>query len=243
MSRSDFYGIIHMGDNMCGRFTVNYTYEQMLEYLGKEYSIFDFDYDLPRYNIAPGQQLLSVIYDGKNYRVGTFKWGLVPSFSKDDKSGFKMINARSEGIEEKASFRDSFFHKRCIILSDGFYEWDNVSGSKKPYYITFDNKKLIAYAGIWSHYVKNGKSLYTCSIITTKANDAISAIHERMPVILDNDKAKQWIGTNNGSETLKELLTQYPSERTHMIEVSTKVNKVVNDDPSLIEEHQDYTLF
>ncbi len=228
---------------MCGRFTVNYTYEQMLEYLNKEYSIFDFDFELPRYNMAPGQRLLSVIYDGENYRAGSFKWGLVPHFSKDDKVGYKMINARSESIEEKVSFKDSFFNKRCIILSDGFYEWDKVSGSNKPYYITFEGKKLMAYAGIWSRYVKDGRSLYTCSIVTTKANDKIAAIHERMPVILDSNNARKWIGIENDLDYLKALLSQYPSEKIEMIEVSTKVNKVVNDDPSLIEEHHEYTLF
>ena len=228
---------------MCGRFTVNYTYEQMLEYLNKEYSIFDFDYELPRYNVAPGQQVFSVIYDGENYRAGTFKWGLVPSFSKDEKSGYKMINARSESIEDKVSFKDSFFNKRCLILSDGFYEWDKVSGSKKPYYITFEDKKMMAYAGIWSRYVKNGRSLYTCSIITTSANDKVGSIHERMPVILESDDAKKWLGDNSDLEYLKNILQQYPSEKISMIEVSTKINKVDNDDPSLIEEHQEYTLF
>jgi len=155
---------------MCGRFTINYTYEQMLEYLKDEYSVFDFDFDLPRYNVSPGQQVLSIIYDGDKFRVGSFKWGFIPAFSKDEKSGYKMINARSEGIEEKVSFKDSFFNKRCLILSDGFYEWDKVSGSNRPYYITFKDKKLMAYAGIWSHNIKDGQSLYTCSIITNKAN-------------------------------------------------------------------------
>jgi len=243
MSDSAFYGIIRIGDNMCGRFTVNYTYEQMLEYLHKEYSIFDFDFQLPRYNVAPGQHVLSIIFDGENYRACTFKWGLVPPFSIDDKTGYKMINARSESIEEKASFKDSFYQKRCIIMSDGFYEWDKVTGSNKPYYITFDEHKLLGYAGIWSKCVKEGKSLYTCSIITTNANTKIRSIHERMPVVLDTDNAKKWLGINNDVKYLKRLLTVYPSDRTNMIEVSKKVNKVDNDDPSLIEEHQEYTLF
>lgn len=228
---------------MCGRFTVNYTYEQMLEYLNKEYSIFDFDYELPRYNVSPGQQVLSVIYDGNNYRAGTFKWGLIQPFSKDEKSGYKMINARSESIEEKVSFKDSFFNKRCLILSDGFYEWDNVTGTKKPYYITFENRKMMAYAGIWSRYVKDGRSIYTCSIITTSANSLVGSIHERMPVILDSDDAKKWLNSDNDLMLLKSLLHQYPTEKLSMIEVSKKVNTVANDDPSLIEEHQEYTLF
>ena len=228
---------------MCGRFTVNYTYEQMLEYLNKEYSVFDFDFELPRYNISPGQQVLSVISDGDNYRVGTFKWGFVPPFSPNEKVGYKMINARAETITEKASFRDSFFHKRCVILSDGFYEWDKVSGSNKPYYITFENNKLMAYAGIWSRYVKEGKSLYTCAIVTTTANAKIRDIHDRMPVILTPDKAKKWIGGTNDKDYLHDLLSQYPEDKTYKIEVSSKVNKVSNDDPSLIEEHHELTLF
>jgi putative SOS response-associated peptidase YedK len=228
---------------MCGRFTVNYTYEQMLKYLSEEYSIFDFNFELPRYNMAPGQQVLSVIYDGENYRTGTFKWGLVPSFSKSDKEGYKMINARAEGIEEKASFKDSFFNKRCIILSDGFYEWDKISGTKRPYYITFNDKKLMAYAGLWSRYVNKGKSVYTCTIITVTANQKLGKIHERMPVILGNKEAKEWMDTNCDIDYLKSLLVPYPSEYIEMIEVSKNVNMVANDDPSLIEEHQEYTLF
>lgn len=228
---------------MCGRFTVNYTYEQMLEYLSDEYSVFDFDFDLPRYNISPGQQVIGLIYDGDKYHAGTFKWGFIPSFSKDEKSAYKMINARTEGIEEKASFKDSFFNKRCLILSDGFYEWDKVTGSNRPYYITFEDKKLMAYAGLWSRYVKDGKSIYTCTIITTKANQAVGKVHERMPVVLDSINAKKWIGSNCDVDFLKSLLEQYPDQHTTIIEVSKKVNKVINDDPSLIEEHQEYTLF
>lgn len=228
---------------MCGRFTVNYTYEQMLEYLDKEYSIFDFDYDLPRYNVSPGQQILSIISDGEKYRIGTFKWGFIPSFSKDESSAYKMINARTEGIESKKSFKDSFFHKRCIILSDGFYEWDKLSGTKTPYYFTFENKKMFAYAGIWSKYVKDGESIYTCSIITTKANKLIGKYHDRMPVVLDTNKAKKWLSYNIDLEELKDLMIQYNSQLMGCIEVSKKVNNTSNDDPTLIEEFNELRLF
>lgn len=231
---------------MCGRFTVNYTYEELLQYLDDEYSVFDMkeEVDLPRYNMAPGQQIISIISDGENYRAGTFKWGFVPSFSKDSNIGYKMINARSEDIEEKMSFKDSFFNKRCIVLSDGFYEWDNIKGTKKPYYISFKDKKIRAYAGIWSRYIKDGKPIYTCAIITTGANKLVGEIHHRMPVILTEEKAKLWLNNKEVDlDKLKSLMVSYDSDLMFKHQVSEHINKVSNDDELCIKEYNELTLF
>ena len=231
---------------MCGRFTVNYTYDQMLKYLEKEYSIFDMelDFELPRYNVSPGQQVLSVINDGENYRVGTFKWGFIPEYTTDDSSAYKMINARSEDITSKMAFRDSFFNKRCIILSDGFYEWDKVTGSKNPYYIAFKDKSLVAFAGIWSRYVKNGVPIYTTSILTTKANALVGEIHDRMPVVLSSIEAKKWLDNRLvDKDVLQSLLVSYDSQHMSKHQVSTHVNKVANDDVTCIEEYVELRLF
>jgi len=122
---------------MCGRFTVSYTYEELLGYLGSEYGIKEIKGDvvLPRYNVAPGNEIISIISDGRKYRSGLFKWGFIPSYASSINEGFKMINARSEGIEKKTSFKDSFLNKRCIILADSFYEWKQVGKDKVPFRI------------------------------------------------------------------------------------------------------------
>lgn len=231
---------------MCGRFTVNYTYDQMLEFLNEKYSIFDLkdDVELPRYNVSPGQQVLSIISDGNKFRVGTFKWGFVSDVASKKVSKSIMINTRSETIENKVMFKDSFLNKRCIVLSDGFYEWDNETGTKKPFFIGFKDKRLLAYAGIWSKNKVNGKMQYTCSILTTKANDLISEIHNRMPVILTHDNAIKWLDKEiDNLDDLKVLFKSYDSDLMFKHEVSKRVNKVSNDDIDCIKVYNDITLF
>lgn len=225
---------------MCGRFVVSYTYDQLVAFLGNAFDIFDLDENvaIPNYNVAPGQQVISVISDGTNYRVGTLKWGLVPSFSKDEKSGYKMINARRETIHIKPSFKQSFFQKRCVILANGFYEWKRKDGSKKPHYITLNDQEMFLMAGLWSGYQKeDGSMLYTTTIITTEANEKMSDLHDRMPVILDLDAARVWLNPKERNiEILDSLLTQYPNELIDYYEVSNLVNNVRNNDVECIQE-------
>jgi putative SOS response-associated peptidase YedK len=227
---------------MCGRFTVSYTYEQMLEYLKTEYSIFDFDYQLPRYNIAPSQDVLSVISDGEKFRVGTFKWGYVPKYVPSSKLIPSLINAKGETIDQLVSFKESFHNRRCIIFSDGFYEWDHIPGSKQPYYFTFEDQRMRAYAGIWNKTMKNKKPVYTVAIITVSANRMLSDVHDRMPAILDEEAVKIWLDKNTDSETLKSLLTPYDYKKMKRIQVNKKVNNTNNDDPSLVNEYIEYTI-
>lgn len=231
---------------MCGRFTVNYTYQQMLEYLNKEYSIFDMENDmvLPRYNVAPGQQVMAVINEGESYKLTTFKWGFIPSFNKNPNKGYQMINARSEDIEHKMAFKDSFYNKRCVIISDGFYEWDTKSSTNPPYYISFKDNKMKAYAGIWNKSIVSGEEVYTCAILTTKANSLVGDIHDRMPVILSNEEALKWLNTRKISTSdLKKLLNQYDSVKMYKHEVNRRVNNVKNDDSKCIEEYKELRLF
>lgn len=231
---------------MCGRFVVSYTLEQLKEFLSTTYSIFDFDEEYePRYNVAPSQNVLSIIYDGNNYRVGSLRWGFVPAFAKDEKSGFKMINARSETVIEKKAFRNSFYNNRCVILSDGFYEWDKLGGTKKPMLIQMKNKKLFTYAGLYSTFIKeDGTVLYTTTILTTKANDVVKDIHDRMPVILNQDSMKIWLDPKiKDTELLTSFLTPFDSNKMMKIQVSTKVNKIINNSKDLMDEVIEYTLF
>jgi len=231
---------------MCGRFTVTYTYEQMIHFLSEEFAVFDMSLDvkIPRYNMAPGQQVLSIIKSGERYKVGTLKWGFLPTYSTDRNYEYNLINARSEGLAEKSTFKDSLFHRRCLIVSDGFYEWDAKLKTQHPYYITFKDKRLRLYAGIWNKTTIGGITSYTCAIITTQANGLVGKIHDRMPVILDIDKAKKWLESEDISEEyLNDILNQYDESLMEMHMVSSYVNKVKNDDLKCIELFEDYTLF
>jgi len=224
---------------MCGRFTLTVSLETLLKIVAERFDIFDVDgdIDLPRYNIAPSQQVLAIIHDGDKYRLGTMKWGLVPPFATDEKIGSKMINAKAETIDEKPSFKNAFMSKRCLILADGFYEWDKYSNEKTPYRITVKGEHLMAFAGIWSRYVKpDGEKLFTCSIITTAANGMMKSIHDRMPVILDEITQKAWLQKDVASaHELKKLLIPFDENLMEKYVVSKEVNRPANDHPDIIK--------
>ena len=223
---------------MCGRFTLTVSLETLLKIVAERFDIFDSEenFDLPRYNIAPSQQVLAIIHDGEKYRLGTMKWGLVPPFATDEKIGFKMINAKAETIDEKPSYKQSFMHKRCLILADGFYEWDKYSNEKTPYRIIVKDQPMIAFAGIWSRYVKpNGDKLFTCSIITTEANQMMKPIHDRMPVILDEAAQRVWLKKEVSSGELKKLLLPYDDNLMEKYVVSKEVNRPANEHPDVIK--------
>jgi len=223
---------------MCGRFVVSYTYEQLLSFLDDAFDIVELNQTIqvPSYNVAPGQQVLSVINDGSNYRAGTLRWGLVPSFSKDEKIGYNMINARSETILSKPSFKSSFSQKRCLILANGFYEWKRENKTKTPMYITLNNKEMLLFAGLYSSFKReDGSILYTTTIITTEANELMSDIHDRMPVILSIENAKEWLNKEKTETELVKLLTQYPSDDMTYYEVSSFVNNASNNQKECIE--------
>lgn len=224
---------------MCGRYGISVTKEELNEYLNEHYNIeiLDENITLPRYNIGPGQDAISLIHDGTKYRVGVLKWGFVPSWSKDEKIGSKMINAREETLAQKPSFRKPFMQRRCIILADGFFEWYRTTSTKTPYYFYLKNNKIFGFAGLWTTYKReDGSSLYTCTIITTKANTLMQDIHNRMPVILTEESAKIWLDPQlRDLKVLHTLLTQYDSAEMELHQVSSRVNNVEHDDKEIIQ--------
>jgi putative SOS response-associated peptidase YedK len=211
---------------MCGRFSLTVSEEIIQQY-------FPFEFPkkvLPRYNIAPGQEVLAVISDGEKITGKMLKWGLVPYWANDPKIGFKMINARAETVDEKASFKQAFKKRRCLVLADGFYEWKKEGNKKIPYRFTLKSERPFAFAGLWERWNKHGDPMYTCTIITTKANELVKAIHERMPVILPKEWEEVWLDPAlDDTEYLKSLLQPYPAEEMNMYEVSTAVNSAKND--------------
>jgi len=181
---------------MCGRFTVTVSYEELTRHLTKTYQIdpLDLQTKLPRYNISPGQEIISVINDGRKNRVGLLKWGFIPSFAKDENIGFSMINAKAETLSEKVSFKESLRFKRCVVLADSFYEWRKDGKDKTPYRFLLKDQKLFPIASLFSTYQKtDGTKIHSVTLITTKPNDLVKDIHNRMPVILNEKDQAIWL--------------------------------------------------
>ncbi len=189
----------------------------------------------PRYNSAPSQNL-AVISTENPDELSFYRWGLIPFWSKDIKIGNRLINAKSETISEKPAFRNSFKRKRCLVLSDGFFEWKKITAKEKiPYRIFLKDEPLFAMAGIWDTWKDaEGKPINSFSILTTGPNELMKNIHHRMPVILGRDNEQEWLKSEN-SEELKRLFDPFPSEQITAYPVSKLVNSPVNDVPEIME--------
>ena len=219
---------------MCGRFTLTADQDSFED----RFSLTGFDLGwVPSFNIAPTQEVLTVTNDGSENRPELMRWGLVPSWTKDPKIGNRMINARSETLTEKPSFRTAFKRRRCLIPADGFYEWKREGKAKKPMLITANPGGLFALAGLWETWKQPDDSwLLTCAIITTSANEFMKSIHDRMPVILPRESEASWLDPEEqDTAMLSELLLPYDSGRMEAYEVSTLVNSPRNNFPEVIE--------
>lgn len=216
---------------MCGRFTLTDEIINLQSHFQFEY----YEETVPRYNIAPGQDILTIVSDGKNRIGSNMKWGFVPYWAEDKKIGYKMINARAETIETKPSFKHSFRRKRCLILADGFYEWKKTADGKQPYRFVMKDGKTFAFAGLWESWHKGNEQLVSCTIITTGPNELTSDVHNRMPVILPQHTYDTWLNPKfEDVGELKMLLKPYPAQEMDKYEVSTLVNAAKNDHPELI---------
>lgn len=218
---------------MCGRFTLTVDPAELQDAF-RQYA-FPAAF-APRYNIAPSQPILVIPNDGQD-KADFFVWGLIPKWAKDPAIGNKLINARGETVAEKPSFRGGFKHKRCLILADGFYEWKAAgSKTKTPYFIHMKDRKPFAFAGLWDEWNSpDGGPLRTCVIITTEPNELMSAIHNRMPVILDPQDYALWLDSAPQTpENLIGLIKPFPAEAMTAHPVSTLVNKPGNDRPECV---------
>jgi putative SOS response-associated peptidase YedK len=217
---------------MCGRFTLMLDAEE----LKSEFDLQHVPADVfPRYNIAPSQQLV-VVTDWAARRAEWMRWGLVPSWAKDPAIGNKMINARSETAQEKPSFRNAFARRRCLILADGFYEWQRPPGKgpSAPYYFYAADGKPFAFAGLWEFWRSpEGEDLRSCTILTTRANGIVSPVHERMPVMLSGTEMQGWLSPGS-AEDLMTLLRPFPDEAMSSHPVSRLVNSPDHDGPELV---------
>ena len=219
---------------MCGRF----TYAKEFREIRIRYNVErDFPLFRPRYNIAPGQEVAVVFNRDGGRSLGMMHWGLIPSWAKDPSIGNKMINARAETLSEKPSFKRLIAKRRCLVLSDGFYEWRKEGKRKAPMRIRLKTGEPFGFAGLWDSWRKpDGSDLQTFTIITTEANELLKPIHDRMPVILLKEAEQQWLGFDvKDTSELLSLLKPYPSDLMEAYDVSLLVNSPRNDLPQCIE--------
>ena len=221
---------------MCGRFTLRTSAASLVEHFGGELS-----FDLPfRYNIAPTQPVATVRIspDAGCRRWQMLRWGLIPSWAKEESIGNRMINARAETLSEKPAFRTAWRRRRCLIPADGYYEWQKTGKSKQPFYIRLRDDSPFAMAGLWESWMNPaaGEPVESCTVITTDANELTRPIHDRMPVILNAVDYDRWLDPQLPNlDPLRELLRPFDSLAMRADPVSTLVNNPRNDGPRCVE--------
>jgi len=217
---------------VCGRFTLSIDLGTFIAFFKVDISGFDYQ---PRFNIAPGQGIPVITGASGQREARQMHWGLIPNWARDRNIGYKMINARAETIDQKPSFRGSFYSRRCLVPADGFYEWQKIENKRQPYRIIVPGSSVFAFAGIWDRWLSpDNEVIYSCSIITTQACSSIKHIHERMPVILeDESEFNTWLKSEHPIY-LKKLLRPY-SRNMQAYPVSSEVNSPANDYQHLIE--------
>jgi putative SOS response-associated peptidase YedK len=177
----------------------------------------------------------TVLSENGKRKLEMLRWGLIPSWADDPEIGNRMINARAETVAEKPSYRRAFKRSRCLILADGFYEWQRTDSGKQPFHIRMQDESPFAFAGLWEGWDK-GDGLRSCAIITTEANDLVGEVHNRMPVILHAEDYEMWLDLDfDEREPLTSLLKPYPAETMEAYPVSRRVNKPSNNEPGVVE--------
>ncbi len=218
---------------MCGRYTLAAEIEPLQARFQFEMPVSDYS---PSYNIAPSQEVLAIIRDGETNRAGLLRWGLVPSWAKDPKVGYRMINTRAESAAEKPSFRRAMRQRRCLVLADGYYEWQRRDGQKIPMYMRLRSRESFAFAGLWERWHgTDDTTLVTCTILTTEANEWSQPIHHRMPVILEPSQEALWLDRSvTEPEALQPLLQPAPADILEAYVVSSQVNSARYNSPACI---------
>ena len=215
---------------MCGRYSIAVPTQELAERFQAELPSQPVD---PHYNAAPTQNLPVLLNQGER-QIQYLRWGLIPSWAKDDSTGYKMINARAETLSEKPAYRTALRKRRCLVLADGFYEWKKTSNGKIPMRFTLKSGEPFAFAGLWETW-KNPEDEWvrTFTIITGEPNDLVKPVHDRMPVMLLPENEKIWLDDGAGETVWQNLLRPYPADLMTAYKVSKRVNDVTNDDPAL----------
>jgi putative SOS response-associated peptidase YedK len=227
---------------MCGRSSLTKTEKELEERFQATFYTEDLErYNpLPNFNVAP-THVMPVITNQDPHHFRPMRWGLIPFWAKDQKVGYKMINARIETLEDK-TFKQSLEKRRCIVPLDGFYEWKTTGKKKKPYRIVVEHGKLFAVAGLWEKWKSpQGEIVESFTLITQPANKMMSGIHDRMPAILLPGQERLWIDPSLSAKEAMQLIIPYPDEEMSAYPVSDRVGKVSENDAGLIEENVENT--
>jgi putative SOS response-associated peptidase YedK len=217
---------------MCGRYKLSRRKQIIEEHF--DTAALDAEDWTPRYNIAPTQPIAVIRQHPKEpvRELSLMRWGLIPSWARDSSAAARMINARSETAATKPAFRDAMKSRRCMIPADGFYEWSRTGKTKQPFCFEVNDGELFAFAGLWDRWKEpSGNWIKTCSILTTTPNALTQAVHDRMPVILDRESYDLWLDPGlTDVQVVSGLLKPYDAHLMRSHPVSTRVNRVENDD-------------
>lgn len=218
---------------MCGRSTLH---DAPVSVLGKFHLPPMLPGFKPSYNIAPSQDQWTILMGpSAKPTPRLLRWGLVPSWADDLSVGARLINARSDAVAIKPSFKESFRNRRCVILADGYYEWSGTGKARVPYFFHLEGHRDFALAGLWDRWQRGGEVLETCTIITTESSSFAARVHHRMPVVFTPDHALEWVGATTPEQRLLELLVPYDAPDLESHEVSRLVNSPANNSAECIE--------
>lgn len=219
---------------MCGRYTITENLANLGEYA--KYTAPGTEFG-PHYNISPGQYAPVIILEDGERRIKLMRWGLVPFWAKDETIAYKTINARSETLAERASFKNALNKRRCLVLADGFYEWQKIPGGKQPHYIFLNGHRPFCFAGLWEKWDKGEgpDPLYTYSIVTTTPNASISRLHNRMPVILTAEQEAAWLDLTTPPDELGKLYAPFADEEIELHPVAKEVGNTRNNHEGLVD--------
>ena len=219
---------------MCGRYSLRCKPKAIAE----EFDLPELPPLHPRFNIAPNQPVAVVRFDPSegSRRLDFLTWGLIPSWADDPGVGDRMINARAETVADKPAFRHPFRTQRCLVVADGFYEWQRQDGWKRPFFVHRQDDRPFAFAGLWDHWEKDETPIYSCIFLTTDANEVLAPIHDRMPVILSRSAYDLWLDPGiHDPKRLEPLLVPIPAELMEAYPVSRLVNDPGKDVPECIQ--------
>jgi putative SOS response-associated peptidase YedK len=221
---------------VCGRFRQTQDWSEIERRFGAKLSERVLEQYQVRYNVAPTDPVIAIRRRDDDREAGYLRWGLVPHWSKGPTSRAPMINAKAETLAEKPAFRSLLATKRCLIPADGFYEWrTGTGGGREPLDLSLRTGGLFAFAGLWAAWKeKDGEWLRSCAIITTRPNELVAEVHDRMPVILPPDAEDDWLDPDVSVEHALSLLEPYPAAQMRSVAVSPLVNSVRNDGPELL---------
>ncbi len=217
---------------MCGRFVGFRRYEELIEHFPID--VFNVEV-VSNYNVAPTQEILAITRHDEQNHLEKLYWGLVPFWAKDRTIGNRMINARSETVASKPSFRNAFKKRRCLVLADGFYEWKGVKGNKQPMFLTLPDESPFAFAGLWEVWDKEPTPYKSCTILTREASESVMQIHNRMPVILKPEAYGPWLNPENqDADLLQDIILNQIHTELISVPVSKQVNSARNNSPDNI---------